>query len=194
MEAARGESVTRANFPKSSPSWSVHTTPCNTGNRTRLHTHTHAKKKTQSLDTNTVYSAQGLKKNHKVAGELRTGMNRHVPTYVCPQWRCEHVCAHEHVLCIYSTCVVCECVYAYSALSHLIIVMTHGELSTACQTPLLVFPSSAGHTLLVWWATHFNPHHKDKISSSECRETEQCSCVKQKRADGEMYSSAHTLP
>lgn len=30
MDAARGESVTRANFPKSSPSWSVHTTPWHT--------------------------------------------------------------------------------------------------------------------------------------------------------------------
>lgn len=36
MDAARGESVTRANFPKSSPSWSVHTTPWHTQMNTQL--------------------------------------------------------------------------------------------------------------------------------------------------------------
>lgn len=129
MEAARGESVTRANFPKSSPSWSVHTTPWHTGTYAWLHT---------CQDTNTAYS------------ETRTRMNP-VCLSICDQSAGTNMCEHMSICCT-SACTVAvwfECVFAYNALSHLIIVMSHDELSRVCQTPLLVFPSPTGHILLV---------------------------------------------
>lgn len=60
-------------------------------------------------------------------------------------------------------------------LSHLIIVMSHGELSRVCQTPPLVFPSPTGQTMLVcsiqtWSAAHFNPLLTHEIASDEAEQ------------------------
>lgn len=119
MDAARGESVTRANFPKSSPSWSVHTTPWHTQMNTQL-----------CSDTCSVYK---LKIWRKISERTSNFLN--------------HFCISVHVrsirvqrICLYTGCVV----YEYNPLSQLITVMSHDELCRVCQTHCWCFPALQG--------------------------------------------------
>ena len=127
--------------------------------------------------------------SHSKPGEKnqRSGRVNHPYLSVCVQSACVYVhmrsmcrTAHDHVefICLYSGCKstwgVKLCMRTIP-LSHLIIVMSHGELSRVCQTPPLVFPSPTGQTMLVCSiqrrsAAHFNPLVTHEIASDEAEQ------------------------
>lgn len=83
MEAARGESVTRANFPKSSPSWSVHTTPWD---KHGPHEYTH-RPTSQQAQTQTQ-----LISHHSAWGKVRKAQEHTAQRWIICTCLCVSVC------------------------------------------------------------------------------------------------------